>query len=182
MSSKITTQYCICLLAGLLCTTPQLALADVVTSVETEFDAGNNVWALKGCIADTTCPYQVSVDASTKRWSTPLSGFYWCADGVECNVMEDLATLIYTGPSNGLYYFRNRTEVAMNIISAQYTVGTGWTNGQVVSFNVAPSITSTAGASATEDVQYTYTATVIDADDANNGVDLTWSLTNAPSG
>ncbi|MCP4325097.1 MAG: hypothetical protein GY787_25275, partial [Alteromonadales bacterium] len=137
MSSKITTQYCICLLAGLLCTTPQLALADVVTSVETEFDAGNNVWALKGCIADTTCPYQVSVDASTGSWSSPHPGFNWCADGVECAAQIDLAT-IFGGPSNGLYYFRNHTEVAMNIISAQYTAGTGWTNGQVVLPKYAP--------------------------------------------
>ncbi len=52
----------------------------------------------------------------------------------------------------------------------------------VSAVNDAPSITSTAGTSATEDVEYTYTATVTDDDDSNNGSDLTWSLSNEPSG
>ncbi|TPH12124.1 Ig-like domain-containing protein, partial [Litorilituus lipolyticus] len=52
----------------------------------------------------------------------------------------------------------------------------------VTSVNDAPSITSTAGTMATEDVQYSYAASVSDSDDSNNGVDLTWSLTNAPTG
>ncbi|WP_246058452.1 putative Ig domain-containing protein, partial [Litorilituus lipolyticus] len=52
----------------------------------------------------------------------------------------------------------------------------------VTPVNDAPSITSTAGTMATEDVQYSYTASVSDSDDSNNGVDLTWSLTNAPTG
>jgi len=39
-----------------------------------------------------------------------------------------------------------------------------------------------APTTATEDVLYTYTATVIDPDDTNNGSDLSWSLSNAPSG
>ncbi len=52
----------------------------------------------------------------------------------------------------------------------------------VTAVNGAPSITSTAGTSATEDTLYTYTATVSDEDDSNNGTDLTWSLSNEPSG
>ena len=52
----------------------------------------------------------------------------------------------------------------------------------VTAVNDAPSITSTAGTSATEDVLYTYTASVTDVDDANDGTHLTWSLSNAPSG
>lgn len=52
----------------------------------------------------------------------------------------------------------------------------------VTAVNDAPSITSTAGTSATEDVEYIYTATVTDDDDSNNGSDLTWSLSNEPSG
>ena len=48
--------------------------------------------------------------------------------------------------------------------------------------NDPPSITSTAPTTATEDTLYTYTATVSDIDDDNNGTDLTWSLTNEPSG
>ncbi|OUS28690.1 hypothetical protein A9Q98_07475, partial [Thalassotalea sp. 42_200_T64] len=52
----------------------------------------------------------------------------------------------------------------------------------VTPVNQAPSITSNAPTSAVVDVEYTYTATVTDVDDANNGTDLTWSLTNAPVG
>ena len=52
----------------------------------------------------------------------------------------------------------------------------------VTTVNDAPSITSTAGTTATEDTLYTYTASVSDSDDSNNGTDLTWSLSNAPSG
>ena len=48
--------------------------------------------------------------------------------------------------------------------------------------NVGPVITSTAPVVATEDELYTYTATVIDPDDLNNGTDLVWSLINAPAG
>ena len=53
---------------------------------------------------------------------------------------------------------------------------------QIVGVNDAPTITSTAGTTATEDTLYTYTATVTDPDDANNGTDLTWSLSGAPAG
>lgn len=52
----------------------------------------------------------------------------------------------------------------------------------VTPVNDPPSITSTAPTTATEDVLYTYTATVTDPDDLNNGVDLTWSLSNEPAG
>ena len=50
----------------------------------------------------------------------------------------------------------------------------------VTPFNDPPAITSTAGTTATEDILYTYTATVNDPDDLNNGTELLWSLTNAP--
>ncbi|MDH5426262.1 MAG: thrombospondin type 3 repeat-containing protein, partial [Gammaproteobacteria bacterium] len=52
----------------------------------------------------------------------------------------------------------------------------------VTAVNTPPSITSTAGTSATEAVLYSYSATVTDADDLNNGTDLIWSLSNAPTG
>ncbi len=52
----------------------------------------------------------------------------------------------------------------------------------VTPVNDAPSLTTTAGTSATEDTLYTYVASVTDPDDANNGSDLLWSLSNAPTG
>ncbi|VAX10039.1 hypothetical protein MNBD_GAMMA26-483, partial [hydrothermal vent metagenome] len=72
-------------------------------------------------------------------------------------------------------------------ITVQVADAAGNTSSTVLSVaindvNAAPSITSTAGTSATEDSLYNYTATVTDVDDANNGIDLTWSLTNQPTG
>ncbi len=51
---------------------------------------------------------------------------------------------------------------------------------EITPVNDPPTITSTAGTAATEDILYTYTATVNDPDDLNNGTELLWSLTNAP--
>ncbi|MFS1437331.1 putative Ig domain-containing protein [Shewanella sp. 10N.286.48.A6] len=48
--------------------------------------------------------------------------------------------------------------------------------------NVAPSISSSALITATEDTEYRYQVTVTDPDDANNGTDLGFSLTNPPEG
>ena len=52
----------------------------------------------------------------------------------------------------------------------------------VTDTNDAPVITSAAPTTATEDVQYSYQVQVTDADDANNGTDLTFSLPIAPAG
>ncbi len=55
-------------------------------------------------------------------------------------------------------------------------------NITVIVFNTPPIITSQASTSASEDLEYQYQATVDDVDDANNGLDLLWSLSNAPTG
>ncbi|MAF83890.1 MAG: hypothetical protein CL797_07310 [Chromatiales bacterium] len=52
----------------------------------------------------------------------------------------------------------------------------------VTAVNDGPQITTTATTTATEDVVYSYTVGVSDADDANNGTDLTFALTSAPTG
>ncbi|NRA23201.1 MAG: hypothetical protein HRU08_01740 [Oleispira sp.] len=52
----------------------------------------------------------------------------------------------------------------------------------VTDVNTPPSITTRAGSNATEDILYQYTIGVSDADDANNGTDITFQLTNQPSG
>ena len=52
----------------------------------------------------------------------------------------------------------------------------------VSAVNDPPVITSTAGTTATEETLYTYTATVTDPDDTNNGTDITWALSNEPAG
>src|SRR5690606_4814512 len=48
--------------------------------------------------------------------------------------------------------------------------------------NDAPTITSVAPTTATEGSEYSYQLAVNDPDDANNGTDLTFSLTQAPTG
>jgi len=52
----------------------------------------------------------------------------------------------------------------------------------VVGVNTGPTITSTAPTTANESEVYEYTLAVTDADDANNGVDLTYVLSNQPDG
>ncbi|MFC3150850.1 putative Ig domain-containing protein [Litoribrevibacter euphylliae] len=52
----------------------------------------------------------------------------------------------------------------------------------VDSVNDPPVITSSAGTTATEDVEYSYQVAVDDPDDQNNGIDLSFDLTNAPTG
>jgi hypothetical protein len=52
----------------------------------------------------------------------------------------------------------------------------------VTAVNTAPNITSTAGTSATEDIEYSYTLSVTDDDDDNNGTDLSFALSDEPSG
>ncbi len=52
----------------------------------------------------------------------------------------------------------------------------------VTAVNDSPVITSTAGTSATEDIDYQYQVTVSDPDDDNDGNALTFSLTDQPSG
>ena len=48
--------------------------------------------------------------------------------------------------------------------------------------NTPPSITSIAATSASEDILYQYAVQVLDLDDANNGTDLSFSLSNFPVG
>jgi hypothetical protein len=73
-------------------------------------------------------------------------------------------------------------QFSYSIVDDEGTTSTASADISIISVNDSPSITTTAPTSATEDILYTYTPTVVDEDDANNGTDLIWSLTNAPSG
>jgi hypothetical protein len=48
--------------------------------------------------------------------------------------------------------------------------------------NTAPTISSVGSTYAIEDIEYQYAVQVVDADDNNNGTDITFILTNAPAG
>ena len=52
----------------------------------------------------------------------------------------------------------------------------------VTAVNDSPTITSTAPVTAIEDVEYTYQVITSDPDDTNNGTDITFALSNAPTG
>lgn len=91
-----------------------------------------------------------------------------------------------TGTSKAIGYLPNAdfngadsfvVRVSDGVLSDTVTV-----NVTVAAINDAPLINSVAPTSATEGALYSYSATAIDPDDANNGSDLVWSLTTAPAG
>jgi hypothetical protein len=55
-------------------------------------------------------------------------------------------------------------------------------NSEEIVVNIAPIITSNPVEQATEDIEYSYAAQVLDPDDTNNGTDLKWGLSNEPVG
>lgn len=87
--------------------------------------------------------------------------------------------LIAWTPANGT----TSLSVVLTVSDGVNDVTQSWTI-TVAATNDAPSITSfSPPTTATEDTLYSYTVTVTDIDDANNGVDLVWSLpSGAPSG
>ena len=84
-------------------------------------------------------------------------------------------------PPNGVSEANVTLQVADGGEDASIADSQSWTI-VVGDVNDAPSITSSAPTTATEDVQYQYQVQVTDPDDANNGTDLTFTLTSAPDG
>ena len=84
-------------------------------------------------------------------------------------------------PPNGVPEASVTLQVADGGEDASIADSQSWTI-VVGDVNDAPSITSSAPTTATEDVQYQYQVQVTDPDDANNGTDLTFTLTSAPEG
>jgi len=78
--------------------------------------------------------------------------------------------------------FSGTDQFSYSIEDDEDTVSTATVSILITPINDSPIITSSAPTMATEDTLYTYTPSVSDEDDDNNGVDLTWSLTNAPTG
>ena len=84
-------------------------------------------------------------------------------------------------PPNGVPEANVTLQVADGGEDASIADSQSWTI-VVGDVNDAPSITSSAPTTATEDVQYQYQVQVTDPDDTNNGTDLTFTLTSAPEG
>ncbi|GLQ33341.1 beta strand repeat-containing protein [Litoribrevibacter albus] len=123
--------------------------------------------------ADTTVTFAYgtsSMSLTSNKAATSPSG---TGGGISAGAVSATQTSLNCGTT---YYFR---------LEATNSVGSN--NGSTLNFttsacNVAPTITSTAGTTATEDQQYSYQLTITDPDDSNNGTDLSFSLTNEPTG
>jgi hypothetical protein len=124
----------------------------------------------------------------------------------ETSLEITLANLIVTDPDNtypddftltvqdGTNYSRTGNTITPDTdfngtLTVPVTVNDGIVNSNVFDLNVSitpindpPVITSTAPTTATEDVLYTYQLMVNDPDDANNGTDLIFTLSNQPAG
>gem|GEM_PF-924350 len=94
--------------------------------------------------------------------------------------MSSTGVLQWT-PGNGVTSADVTLEVADGGEDGAVTATQSWTI-TVGNVNDAPTITSPAPTTATEGVVYEYAVQVTDPDDANNGTDLTFELTTAPSG
>jgi VCBS repeat-containing protein len=89
--------------------------------------------------------------------------------------------LIEWTPPNGVSSADVTVEVADGGENGVAAATQSWTI-TVGTTNDAPTISSVAPTTATEDVLYSYQLVIVDADDANNGTDITFSLTTAPAG
>jgi VCBS repeat-containing protein len=90
--------------------------------------------------------------------------------------------------TDGSYeYVHDSTETTSDAFVYQVIDNNGGTgqataNLTITPVNDAPVITSTAPTTATEDVLYSYPVLVSDPDDPNNGIDLSFTLSNEPTG
>jgi len=129
---------------------------------------------------DTLYSYQVVVDDIDDA-----------NDGVNLHFALSGAPAGMTISSTGLIQW-TPTEGVLSSGAFSVTVADGGENGAqpavenitiaVTPVNDPPSITSSPGLSVLEGFPYTYQVAVSDPDDANNGSDLHFSLTNAPAG
>jgi hypothetical protein len=95
-----------------------------------------------------------------------------------------------SGASKSITYTPNANYFGSDSFIVQVSDGSNGTgqsafmtvNVTINAINDAPTITSSPSTSGTEGVLYSYTATVNDPDDTNNGTALTWSLDQAPTG
>ncbi len=125
---------------------------------------------------DVQYSYQVLVTDSDD------SSFTYGLSGEPSGMTINSAGLIRWTPTNGVTTSGTVTVSAADGGEDGVTPATETFTVTVAAVNDPPTITSTASTTATEDTLYTYTATVSDVDDSNNGTDLTWSLANEPSG
>ena len=128
---------------------------------------------------------------------TPYSYVVQVSDPDDANNGADLLWQLSNAPagmvvSNTGVISWTPTEGVLSSGTVTVTVSDGGENGStpasevfsvaVTAVNDAPQITSSAPVSASEDTLYQYAVAVSDVDDANNGSELSWSLSNAPAG
>lgn len=123
--------------------------------------------------------YQVVVDDPDDSFGAGLTISLTNAPG---NMAVNSSGLITWTPING--------DTTSGLVTVN--VNDGFENGTVLvtqpftatvtATNNPPFITSTAGITATEDIEFSYQVQVTDVDDSNNGTDLTFTLNGAPAG
>ncbi|WP_273149961.1 Ig-like domain-containing protein, partial [Methylophaga thiooxydans] len=118
------------------------------------------------------------VDADDANNGTDLT--FTLVVAPEGMTMSSTGVLQWT-PGNGVASADVTLEVADGGEDGAVTAAQSWTI-TVGNVNDAPTITSLAPTAATEGVVYEYAVQVTDPDDDNNGTDLTFELTTAPSG
>jgi VCBS repeat-containing protein len=154
---------------------PQNAAPEMTTSAATS--VGKYSATLNGTVkengANTTVSFKYDTNSPPTSFTKSVTSPSGSGGGTTADSISGSITSLSCGT---LYYFRS---VGTNSV--------GTVNGSILNFttnacNVAPIITSTAGTSATEDVQYSYQVAVTDPDDSNNGTDFSFSLSNQPAG
>lgn len=144
-----------------------------------------------GSIAVTTAtedtPYVYNVSASDVEGSSLsysiISGALAGSGGLAANALR------FNSPSfpARLTWTPGEGQTSSGLITIRVTDSQGGFVDQsftiaVTAVNDPPILAPVVPGPATEDVEFEYTASVNDPDDANNGVDLHWSLSNAPAG
>ncbi|WP_344798972.1 putative Ig domain-containing protein, partial [Litoribacillus peritrichatus] len=131
-------------------------------------------------VEDEVYSYQVTVsDPDDSNNGTDLT---FALSNEPAGMTVSSTGLIAWTPTNGV---TTSNEVTLTVTDGGEDSATSASQSWTVSVdavNDAPTITSTAVTTATEDVEYQYQVTVSDPDDTNNGTDITFALTNAPEG
>jgi VCBS repeat-containing protein len=159
---------------------PVFNITVVVSSVNDLPMAADDTAALaEGATLNVAAPGLLAND------SDPDTGDILTVNTTPVSAPSNGALTLYT---DGAYdYVHDGTETTSDAFVYEISDGNGGTDQATVAITItpindAPVITSTAPTTATEEVLYTYPVIVNDPDDPNNGIDLFFTLSNAPAG
>lgn len=148
----------------------------------------SDAWNYKG-IAPAISKISPSMgEAEGGNW-VHIHGKYFSPDAeFTFNGMPVLSTVIHNtrsarvkAPDNSNHNF-GLVDVEVQTAYGEFNLKNGYYYKKSTMENTAPEITSSPVTVATEDIQYTYQVQAEDAEDANDGENLSWALSGAPSG